>query len=168
MKKVRIVDYVLLVWCLFMFALSINYLNTIDNLQETDLLYLYHSNQGIQIFAHIDLFLYGIAGCTLLFSVWKKEITRNHIIVLATSLILLVMQCWLHMWYSSTFYYGDIRGMQGWLPLVELLYVYYLIWLLPLKRTKYNAIRWGLCIGATLLFIGLFELVLEPWKLNWL
>lgn len=169
MKKIRIIDYVLLVWCLLMVALNAISLYSISNMPESSIFYLFYSNPGIQIFSRIDLFLYGIIGAILWVSIWKKEFTRNRIIALATSLVLFIVEEWIYIWYSSTFDYGEIRDKQGtWFPSTALLYLYYLVWLLPLKRTKYNALKWSLCIGATLLFVGLFKLVLESWKLNWI
>lgn len=169
MKKIRIIDYVLLVWCLLMLTLTLFSLFVIDDIQDGNIFYLFYSNIGVQIFTHIDLLLFGLMSCILLVSVWKKEFTRIRLVSLATLLVLLIIEGWLYIWYTSTFDYGCIRDKQGtWFPSDDLLYAYYLIWLLPLKRTKYNGLQWGLCIGATLLFIGLFELVLEPWHLNWL
>ncbi|WP_455498713.1 hypothetical protein [Coprobacter sp.] len=169
MKKIRIIDYVLLVWCLFMVVLGIISSYEVDNIPETDIFYLFYTNTGVEVFGIVDLALYMISSAVLLGSVIKKGFSRNSLIILAIVLVLLIVEAWIFLWYTSTFYYGEIRDKQGtWFPWIDLVYIYYLVWLLPLKRMKYNGLQWGLCIGATLLFIGLFELVLEPWHLNWL
>ena len=66
MKKIRIIDYVLLVWCLFMVVLGIISSYEVDNIPETDIFYLFYTNTGVEVFGIVDLALYMISSAVLL------------------------------------------------------------------------------------------------------
>ena len=77
MKKIRIIDYVFLVWCLFMVVLGIISSYEVDNIPETDLFYLFYTNTGVKVFGIVDLALYMISSAVLLGSVKKKDLAET-------------------------------------------------------------------------------------------
>lgn len=127
----------------------------------------YWSNTGVRASGIISLILSFLIFFLFIQFVVKKRLRAEMFTLLQVCIIFVCAGMWFDLWWSSTFYYGEVRDKQGlgfpWGSLVGLAYV---MWRIKLPgRMDTSSRRWFFTIVIALSLWGLWEIVYEPWRL---
>lgn len=167
--KIKYSEYVLFVFSIFaIIGLTFSFIDRFSTptefgTKDFNPFYEYYSNKGIQIILNIQSILWLTIFSTLLFSLIKKRLNRQWLIIIAIAAISLGILQWIEMWYGSTFYYGEVRDKQGLgVPIMSMILFSYVISRIQNFGKTYKSILIFIMIALTYL---IFNMVKESWTL---
>lgn len=168
-KKIEYFDYVLFVFSIFaIIGLTFSFIDRFSTpaefgTKDFNPFYEYYSNKGIQIILNIQSIFWLTIFSTLLFSLIKKRLNRQWLIIISIAAISLGILQWIEMWYGSTFYYGEVRDKQGLgVPIMSMILFSYVITKIQGIRNHYKLILILLVIALTYYIFHLFK---DSWTL---